>query len=77
MQWVREADVVVASSHARFFEPFAEDGVLRESPRVACEIAPTVHRPITAQQALEIGLVDDVVPLNLLQSTAARRARLP
>ena len=76
LQLVRDADVVVASAHARFFEPPA-DGVLRESTRVACDIAPTVRRPITAQQALEIGLVDHVVPLTSLQDTAARLASMP
>lgn len=77
MQLVRDADVVVASAHARFFEPAAVDGVLRESPRVACDITSTVRRPITAQQALEVGLVDHIVPLTSLQDAAARLARMP
>lgn len=72
VQLIQEADVVIASTHARFFGPLA--GVELGAPRVGSAVTSTVDRPITARQALEFGLADYVVPLASLQESALQLA---
>lgn len=73
VQLIQEADVVIASTHARFFGPLA--GGELGAPRVGCAVTSTANRPITAQQALELGLADYVVPLASLQQRALQLAQ--
>lgn len=72
LQLVQEADLVIASTHARFFGPLAGDEC--GAPRVGCAAKSTVGRPLSAQQALEFGLADYVVPLASLQERALQLA---
>lgn len=81
-RFLRDADVVVASSNASFFEPrlpAAHDAgstpvEFAAALREVCAANPTVRSPLTALQALHGGLVHEVVPLAALRSTAERLA---
>lgn len=83
-RFLRDADIVVASSNATFFEPprFTPaddvsnmDGGLPAALRTICATSPTVHNPVTALQAQHAGVVHEVVPLASLRGTAERLAR--
>ncbi|MGW5302073.1 enoyl-CoA hydratase/isomerase family protein [Rhodococcus aetherivorans] len=82
-RFLRDADVVVASSNASFFEPprftpaddvSNREGGLPAGLRTICATNPTVHNPVTALQAHHAGLVHEVVPLASLRGTAERLA---
>ncbi len=82
-RFLRDADVVVASSNASFFEPprftpaddvSNREGGLPAGLRTICATNPTVHNPVTALQAHHAGLVHEVVPLASLRGIAERLA---
>lgn len=79
---VQQCDLVIAAEHARF--AITEAKVGRGSPwaaplpglippRVAMQLLLTAE-PISAQRAYEVGLVNEVVPLDELHASAARMA---
>lgn len=70
--FVQEADVVIASTHARFFGPLA--GYEPGARDVGCAAKSGFHRPVNAEQAAEVGLADYIVPLTSLQDCAAHLA---
>ncbi|NBM14221.1 enoyl-CoA hydratase/isomerase family protein [Streptomyces sp. GC420] len=71
LQLVEQADVVVASAHARFLAAAPDLVGPRLTTRGSTGTAPA---PITAEHALRSGLADDVVPLASLHRRAAELA---
>ncbi|GAA5119478.1 enoyl-CoA hydratase/isomerase family protein [Haloechinothrix salitolerans] len=83
-RFLRDADVVIAARNASFFEPRL--GIRREdgsSPyskvapalRVLIASDTTIRNPVTADQAMESGLVWEIAPLASLRTVAGRVAR--
>ena len=79
----QQCDLVIAADHARFAvteakvgrgSPWAAPLPWLIPPRVAMELLLTAE-PISAQRALEVGLVNAVVPLSELREAAAGMAR--
>lgn len=84
MELALKCDIVIAADHARFGLPEPAVGLMagsggphRLSRMVPLKIAMGMMlsaRPITAQEAYRIGLVNEVVPLKDLMATAERWA---
>jgi enoyl-CoA hydratase/carnithine racemase len=80
----QQADLVIAAEHATFGitealygrgSPWAAPLPLLIPPKVAMEIIVTA-KPITATRALEVGLVNSVVPLDQLSMRTLEMANL-